>query len=311
MTKATHPNPLKRLFIFATYSADNCIDDVRLHYIRSLAELGNVIVVMDCDADDSQIARIKSIPNVLYATATRHGEYDFGSYKRGFQYARAHNLISKYDWIYFANDSTYGPFYGLERALTDLESRDTDFTGMADFHRDDFPPHVQSWFFGFSRELATQQFIGDFFDSITTEPRKARIIYKYESRMSRIILLHGYEYSVIMQHSSEKHTVYDSPTIALGAGVPFLKRAGDAIGNLGDVDTLYQHGEPAFVDSVINDIANRGLSADGTTFKMVFRFSLFKIPLIQIQRRYKKNNHNTYKVFLFDSIQIMKIMLRP
>ena len=68
----------KRLFLFAGYDKSGIIDNTLLHQIRALSELGDVIFVMDNDASDDMLANVTQIPNVLHASATRHGEYDFG-----------------------------------------------------------------------------------------------------------------------------------------------------------------------------------------------------------------------------------------
>ena len=80
----------KRLFIFAGYDKDCIVDETLLHYLRSLSELGDIVFAMDNNLPDSEINKIKSIKNILSATAVNHGEYDFGSYKIGFKYAHSY-----------------------------------------------------------------------------------------------------------------------------------------------------------------------------------------------------------------------------
>ena len=47
-------------------------------------------------ARKNYLKKLKTIKNILHAIATRHGEYDFGSYKRGFQYARDKKILNNY-----------------------------------------------------------------------------------------------------------------------------------------------------------------------------------------------------------------------
>ena len=107
----------KRLFIFAGYDKDCIVDETLLHYLKSLSELGDIVFTMDNSLSDTEASKIKSIKNILSVTAVNHGEYDFGSYKRGFQYAKKNKLLDKYDWIYFVNDSVYGPLFDIKNIL--------------------------------------------------------------------------------------------------------------------------------------------------------------------------------------------------
>ena len=86
---------MKRLFLFAGYDRDGIVDDSLLWYLKSLSGLGDIVFVMDNDATDVEIEKVRQIPNVLYANAVRHGEYDFGSYKRAYIWARDNKLLEK------------------------------------------------------------------------------------------------------------------------------------------------------------------------------------------------------------------------
>ena len=95
----------RRLFLFAGYNAHGLIDESLIFYIRALSKCGDVILCMDSDCSDSELKKIT--PYVLHATAQRHGEYDFGSYKRAYLYAADTGILDKYDFVYIVNDSVY------------------------------------------------------------------------------------------------------------------------------------------------------------------------------------------------------------
>ena len=86
----------KRLFIFAGYDKDCIVDETLLHYLKSLSELGDIVFTMDNSLSDTEASKITSIKNILSVTAVNHGEYDFGSYKRGFQYAKKNIYVCKH-----------------------------------------------------------------------------------------------------------------------------------------------------------------------------------------------------------------------
>ena len=82
----------KRLFIFGGYDKDGIVDGTLLYYLQALSELGDIVFNMDNDASDFELSKIKSIPNMLYVNAKRYGEYDFGSYKRGYAWAKENDI---------------------------------------------------------------------------------------------------------------------------------------------------------------------------------------------------------------------------
>ena len=71
----------KRLFLFAGYDKDGIVDKTLMHYLHSLSALGDIIFVMDCDASDTELAKLSEIPNIIHISAARHNEYDFGSFE--------------------------------------------------------------------------------------------------------------------------------------------------------------------------------------------------------------------------------------
>ena len=190
----------KRLFIFAAYDKDNVIDATLLHYLRALSELGDIIFTMDNDIPKSEMDKLSDIPNILHATAVRHNEYDFGSYKRGYMWAHDEKILDKYDWVYLVNDSVYGPLFNLEPTLKDLESRKVDLIGMTDFYDENAPKHIQSWFLGLSKKVAESSFIYDFIKDIRHRDSKTEIICKYEIGLSRVVLQNGFQMSAVLSH---------------------------------------------------------------------------------------------------------------
>jgi rhamnosyltransferase len=304
----------KRLFIFAGYDKDCIVDATLLHYLQSLSELGDIVFTMDNNLPDIEIAKIKSITNILSVTAVNHGEYDFGSYKRGFQYAKKNKLLDKYDWIYFVNDSVYGPLFDIKNILEDLESRGVDLIGMTDFQNKPTPLQVQSWFVGISQRVANEQFLADFMNNVTHEVAKQLIILKYEVGLSQTILKHGYKMSTFLsgQVGEISHDMYQEPIEILKHGIPFVKKA--ALEALNGLQFLY----PYTSNKVVDDIYNHAIRTktplittnQGARYRKIFRLTLLSIPLLTIYRQKQSNSTSAcYKLYMFDKLPILKIAI--
>ena len=302
----------KRLFIFAGYDKDCIVDATLLHYLQSLSELGDIVFTMDNNLPDTEIAKIKSIKNILSATAANHGEYDFGSYKRGFQYAKKNKLLDKYDWVYFVNDSVYGPLFDIKNILEDLESRGVDLIGMTDFQNKPTPLHVQSWFVGISQRVANEQFLADFMNNVTCEVAKQLIVLKYEVGLSQTILKHGYKMSSFIsgQNGEQSHDMYQQPIEMLKRGVPFVKKT--ALETLGGLQFLYPYTTVQIVDKIYQHAVRNKiplmLVAGSARYKKCFRLTILSIPIITILRQHTNGcKSKCYKLYLFDKIPVLKI----
>jgi len=301
----------KRLFLFAGYDKDGVIDITLMHYLRSLSALGDIILVMDCNVSDTELAKLSEIPNILHVSAARHGEYDFGSYKRAYQYADEHKLLNKYDWIYLVNDSVYGPLSDISGMLNDLESRGVDLTGMIDFINMPTPLQVQSWFVGLSRQVATADFLCDFMNSVCAQGTKQLVVLKYEVGLSQIILQHGYRMSTYISGENGEvcHTLYDKPIEMLKAGLPFVKKT--ALQNLYGLQYLYPYTTDKMVDMIYRHAVRVGLpftKSNIPQYRKHFRLTVFSIPLWTVYCQQQEScKWVCYKAYLFDFIPVGKI----
>lgn len=188
----------KRLFIFAAYDKDSIIDETLFYYLKKLSELGDIIFTMDNDnVSKKELNKIVKIPNVLSATAKRHGEYDFGSYKRGYSYAKNHKILKNYDFIYFVNDSVYGPLFDLKPVLEKMESENAgNAWGMMGLHNTEkeqygYPDHVQSWFVGIAGKICQESWFDEFMQDVKKQGTKGKIVWKYEVGLSQLLMSHN------------------------------------------------------------------------------------------------------------------------
>lgn len=291
----------KRLFLFAGFDRDNVIDDTLIYYVNALSKLGDIVFVMDNDIEDTEIKKISKIPNVLHASAARHGEYDFGSYKRAFAWAHDKKILNKYDWVYFVNDSVFGPFNDLEPILTKQEKSGADMIGMSSNYDGYTPLHIQSWFIGFDKKIFTSEFFENFIRSITHIPNKMHLVLKYEVALTNIVLRHGFKMNVILDaHNTD---MYDDPRPVLVAGVPFIKKS--AISRVCDLCFIYPHmDDEVLLKHVIAYMKRYDIKLDKDSYRDVYMLKLFGVPILRITSKDSKY----YKIYLFGCVPVLKII---
>ena len=212
----------KRLFLFAGYDAHGIIDAAEVMYVRALAAAGDVVYIMDSDVSADMLARVREIPNVIYASAARHGEYDFGSYKRGYEYARDAKILGNYDFVYLVNDSVYGPLSDLTPTLIQMEDKNTDAFGPV-LHPDSKGIYIQSWFIGMRKTVFMSAWFDKFMSSIRRQPDKGTVIYFYERGFTQALIRHKMSFAGL--YSCAGRSIYNAIKKLYKAGLPFIKRS--------------------------------------------------------------------------------------
>ena len=209
----------KRLFLFAGYAADGILDDALIFYIRELAKLGDVILCMDSDCTESELNKVK--PYTIARMGRRHGEYDFGSYKRAYQYAKQHKILPGYDFVYVVNDSVYGPLHELKPILEQMESKNTDAFGMVESRHTHYR-HIQSWFMGMQKSVFLSDWFDEFIMSVKQQPHKYLITVLYENKFTDILEEHGGTW--YCPFVCRGRSVYNKPKKLFRMGCPFIKK---------------------------------------------------------------------------------------
>jgi len=276
----------KRLFVFAGYDNDCIIDESVIMYVRALSKIGDVIFYMDSDADEKQLAKVK--PFTIYSSAHRHGEYDFGSYKRGYIIAKEKNILKNYDWLYLVNDSMYGPLHPIQPILTKLESNGRDASGMV-FKKHKKEPHLQSWFLGMNKKV----FLSDSFDSFITSIKKLSgkglIAWVYEHGFTKMLIKNNFSFSGAYIVSGRG--VYNNIKKLYKLGMPFMKklsfaRKNGALG--GQMQYVLNHVNLDTKDAILKN-ANRVYG------EKYIKYMLTKNPFKIVHRNIK---HVIQKVFI-------------
>lgn len=211
---------IKRLFLFAGYDKDGIIDDALILYISNLARFGDVILCMDSDCKKSETDKIKKY--TIHTIAKRHGEYDFGSYKRAYQYARDKKILDKYDAVYLVNDSVFGPMFNMANIMKKLDQIPTDAAGLV-ISKHKTHQFMESWFVRINKKIFMSSWFDEFISNVKHEQFKHTITIKYEHGLTNIIKNNGCSFGGIYQFYG-RYT-YNNPKKLFKMGCPFIKKA--------------------------------------------------------------------------------------
>lgn len=208
-----------RLFLFAGFNKDCIIDDALLYYVKSLSKYGDVILCMDCTCKKSEIEKIKKY--TIHTVAKRHGEYDFGSYKRCFAYAYENELLKNYDYVYLMNDSVFGPLYDIKKTLEKMEENPADACGIV-VSKHKTHAFIESWFIRLNKNIFMSAWFRNFMYTVKKEPGKTEVTIKYEHGLSNLVKNNSCSLSgLFIRHG---RFTYNMPKYLFKHGCPFIKK---------------------------------------------------------------------------------------
>ena len=209
----------KRLFLMAVYSAQQIVDTALIYMVRALAECGDVVLFMDSDVPNSELAKISKY--TVYANAQRHGEYDFGSYKRAYTYARDTGILKNYEFVYLINDSVYGPLYPIAPYFEKMESFNTPAFGLV-WHPHKTSPHIQSWLIGMRPDVFLSTWFDEFITSVTHQVDKGTVTYLYERGFTRQLETRNIPWRCTF--AAPGRSIYNKIKKFYRMGLPFMKK---------------------------------------------------------------------------------------
>ncbi len=246
-------NP-KRICLFAAYDPDGIIDNCVIHFIKELSNFSDVYFLSDCNLVKGELDKIKA--HTKGAWNLRHGEYDFGSYKRLAEYYVGWDTIKQYDELLLVNDSSY-LIKPLKETFSKMDNKSCSWWGMQAtkgisatknnptntfktkipiseikenklqaYEKDvtyDFL--VGSYFLAFRKPILDGGELRDILNSVKKERSKKNIILKYEVGVTRKLILSGYEFDTAIDHLYPFHPVYTNQVFDLiKHGYPLFKR---------------------------------------------------------------------------------------
>lgn len=167
---------MKRLAIFAFYNEKGLINDYVVTYLKYLKEVSdNIIFVADNEPNVKELSKI--YPLVSHIESYHHGEYDFGSYKIGFRYAKEHYLLDDVDEIILCNDSCFC-VDSLKPAFDKMSTKPCDFWSMT--ASNEYEPHLQSFFLVVKKKLFDSEVFCTYLDNVKHLDSFLEIVNTYE-----------------------------------------------------------------------------------------------------------------------------------
>lgn len=256
-----------RIAIFASFSKDNRIHDYVTYYLRELKKVcENIIFVADCDIEAEEQEKIKDY--VVCSICKKHGEYDFGSYRKGFEWAEQHNLLDDKDELIFCNDSCYGPVLPFEHVFETMEHKKCDYWGLTESH--EFQTHLQSFFLVFKKNVYVSEVFRDYVNAVEKQSDVWDVILNYEVTILEKLSRGNFKYAAyisteaLAKESGKKignPVIYPISTINLG--MPLVKRKVFLQGydeslqeSLPSLVSLLENKNKELHDIIINDLAN-------------------------------------------------------
>lgn len=180
---------MTRTVIFAFYDKSAIIHDYVLNYLRYLKEVAeNIIFIADNSALKTEQDKLQGL--VEHAEFNKHGEYDFGSYKRGFQYALNSGILKHTDELIFANDSCFC-IDSLLPIFEKMAQSNCDFWGITESKA--LMHHLQSYFLVFKKPVFTSSAFTNFINSITKQASVKDVIKNYELKLTSVLEENGFK----------------------------------------------------------------------------------------------------------------------
>lgn len=188
--------------VYAIYSKNCKIEDYQLYLLKELHKISDyIIVVADNLIYENELIKLHNLCNAYIFN--RHGEYDFGSYKRGYNYLVDNNILKPNDNLLLINDSNYGPIYPLNNIINDFTNKKCDFYGLTVSTL--FKPHLQSFFYIFRNNVYSSNVFKIFINNIKKELSPLRVIYNYEVCFTEYLEQNGFKYASYISNNAIKN----------------------------------------------------------------------------------------------------------
>lgn len=218
----------QRVAVFASFSSDGFLPAQVLPYLAGLKPLTKAIVIV-CDNDLAPGEREKLAPFAAHIITGRHGEYDFGSYKRGIACAQENGLLDDADDLILCNDSCYGPVGSFAPMFEAMEARGLDFWGATDSHQ--FSYHLQSYWVVLGRKVFRSDTFKGFIEGVQKKENVQQVIQSYELGLTKCLMEAGFKAGAYVENTLKGvHPLDPSynnltafPLYTLEHGLPLVK----------------------------------------------------------------------------------------
>lgn len=223
--------------VYAAYSADGTVPDYVVSYLKKLKEVSpNIIYITDNPIVKRDINKLK--PYISHLIATRHGEYDWGSYKRGA------TLLQKKGWfenagnLIFANDSVLlvtptlspyvRPYYTPSVSYKNVPPipPTPDFWGIT--ANQDGEYHLQSYFLVFTPQVIRHPAFMGYLKRVKAQKDGLTVAYTYEVPFTKFLESLGFRSAAHIPYDQLKSLPFNDKncyplTMLSKYNAPFLK----------------------------------------------------------------------------------------
>ena len=213
-------NKCNRLAIFAFYNLKGEVLDYVVSYLTFLQEVcSKVVFVADSEVAQKELLKIK--PYVCASLCQRHGEYDFGSYKRGINYCKEQDMLDDIDDLILCNDSCYC-VDSFETSFDIMAKKQCDFWAMN--LSKEAQPHLQSFFLVFKKSVFSNNSFFDYFNKVGHQEDFLKVVYSYEIPLKSFFEDLGFKADYIFAVDSDTTNPTFYPVLSMKANVPLVKR---------------------------------------------------------------------------------------
>lgn len=210
---------MKRLAIFAFYNEKGLINDYVVTYLKYLKEVSdNIIFVADNEPNVKDLSKI--YPLVSHIESYHHGEYDFGSYKIGFRYAKEHYLLDDVDEIILCNDSCFC-VDSLKPAFDKMSTKPCDFWSMT--ASNEYEPHLQSFFLVVKKKLFNSEVFSNYLDNVKHLDSFLEIVNTYEIPLKMTFEKEGFKSASYIKAPKKNNPTF-FPIKCIKVKMPLIKR---------------------------------------------------------------------------------------
>ena len=213
----------KRVAVLSCFFSDGFIPGTLFYLIRGLREaVDQIYLVGDCFIYPNELDKLDGL--VTYALFTRHKQYDFGSYKRGLEYARNHGHLANTiaSELIFINDSCYGPVFPFSESFDRMSRRPNDFWGFSDYQSFG-RSHVSSFFAVFKRRIIDEKLLDQFLERVGGSYDRGRVIATLETEMTVFLENNGMHWEALAREKGKN--LFNYPVTFLKKyRVPIVKK---------------------------------------------------------------------------------------
>ena len=188
----------RRTAVFASFSGDGRIKEPVLYYLRGLREVAdNIVFVSNNPTFPDEVAKLDGL--VRLAVFRHHGGYDFGSYKIGWNEAKALGLLEPdvCDELVVCNDSCIGPVFPFPELFGEMAARGrkagrpADFWGMS-VVRQYGRRMIPSYFYVFGPAVLEGAALGRWFEGMEPCRNRGQVILRCESVLTQYLEDRGF-----------------------------------------------------------------------------------------------------------------------